>query len=47
MREAHAAAVGDIKGLLVIWVIGRDGKLKPDEVREMFDEDVAELVCWL
>ena len=39
--------LGDIKGLPVIWVIGRDGKLKQVEAGELLDEDIAELGRWL
>jgi thiol-disulfide isomerase/thioredoxin len=39
--------LGDVKGLPVVWVIGRDGKLKQVEAREMFDEDINELARWL
>ena len=39
--------LGDIKGLPVIWVIGRDGKLKQLESGELLDEDVTELTRWL
>ena len=39
--------LGDIKGLPVIWVIGRDGKLKQVESGELLDEDVTEVARWL
>ncbi len=39
--------LGDIKGLPVVWVIGRDGKVKQVEAGELLDEDVAELARWL
>lgn len=53
--EFHAAmwspaweqALGPAKGLPVIWVIGRDGRLKQVESGELLDEDVAELARWL
>ena len=40
-------ALGNVKGLPVVWVIGRDGKLKQIESGELFDEDIAELTRWL
>lgn len=53
--EFHAAmwspaweqALGPAKGLPVIWVMGRDGRLKQVESGELLDEDVAELARWL
>ena len=39
--------LGDLKGLPVIWVIGRDDKLKQIESGELLDEDVTELTRWL
>ena len=39
--------LGDVKGLPVVWVIGRDGKLKQIESGELLDEDIAELTRWL
>lgn len=47
MTPEWQKALGDIKGLPVIWVIGRDGKLKQVEAGELLDEDVAELARWL
>lgn len=47
MTPEWQRALGDIKGLPVIWVIGRDGKLKQVEAGELFDEDVSELARWL
>lgn len=47
MTPEWQRALGDIKGLPVIWVIGRDGKLKQVEVGELLDEDVTELTRWL
>lgn len=47
MTPEWQRVLGDIKGLPVIWVIGRDGKLKQVEVGELLDEDVAELARWL
>ncbi len=47
MTPEWQRVLGDVKGLPVIWVIGRDGKLKQVEAREMFDEDLDELARWL
>ncbi len=47
MTPEWQRVLGDIKGLPVIWVIGRDGKLKQVEAGELLDEDVAELARWL
>ena len=47
MTREWQRVLGDIKGLPVIWVIGRDGKLKQVEVGELLDEDVTELARWL
>ena len=47
MTPEWQRALGDIKGLPVIWVIGRDGKLKQVEAGELLDEDVTELARWL
>ena len=47
MTPEWQRVLGDIKGLPVIWVIGRDGKLKQVEAGELLDEDVAELTRWL
>ncbi|MFN3629352.1 MAG: TlpA family protein disulfide reductase [Casimicrobiaceae bacterium] len=40
-------ALGDVKGLPVYWIIGRDGRLKQIESGELLDEDVAEFARWL
>jgi thiol-disulfide isomerase/thioredoxin len=47
MTPEWQRVLGDVKGLPVIWVIGRDGTLKQIEAREMFDEDIDELARWL
>ncbi len=47
MTPEWQRVLGDIKGLPVIWVIGRDGKLKQVESGELLDEDVTELTRWL
>ena len=47
MTPEWQRVLGDIKGLPVIWVIGRDGKLKQVEAGELLDEDIAELARWL
>ncbi len=47
MTPEWQRVLGDIKGLPVIWVIGRDGKLKQVEAGELLDEDVTELARWL
>ena len=47
MTPVWQRVLGDIKGLPVVWVIGRDGKLKQVEAREMFDEDIDDLARWL
>ena len=47
MTPEWERALGDVKGLPVIWVIGRDGRLKQVEAREMFDGDLDELTRWL
>ena len=41
------AALGRPKGLPIVWVIGRSGRLEQLEIGEMFPEDVAELARWL
>ncbi|HEY0878289.1 MAG TPA: TlpA disulfide reductase family protein [Zeimonas sp.] len=41
------AALGRPKGLPIVWVIGRSGRLEQLEVGEMFPEDVAELARWM
>ena len=40
------AALGRPKGLPIVWVIGRDGRLKQVEIGEMFPEDIEELARW-
>ncbi len=47
MAPEWQRVLGDIKGLPVIWVIGRDGKLKQVEFGELLNEDVTELTRWL
>ncbi len=47
MTPGWEQVLGDVKGLPVTWVIGRDGKLKQVEAGELLDEDVAELARWL
>jgi thiol-disulfide isomerase/thioredoxin len=47
MTPEWQRVLGDVKGLPVIWVMGRDGKLKQVESGELLDEDVAELARWL
>lgn len=47
MTPEWQRVLGDVKGLPVIWVIGRDSKLKQVESGELLDEDVAELARWL
>jgi thiol-disulfide isomerase/thioredoxin len=41
------AALGRPRGLPIVWVIGRSGRLEQLEVGEMFPEDVAGLARWL
>ncbi|MCO5100521.1 MAG: TlpA family protein disulfide reductase [Burkholderiaceae bacterium] len=41
------AVLGRPKGLPIVWVIGRSGRLEQFEIGEMFPEDVAELSRWL
>jgi thiol-disulfide isomerase/thioredoxin len=40
------AVLGRPKGLPIVWVIGRSGRLEQLEIGEMFPEDVAELARW-
>ena len=40
MTPEWQRVLGDIKGLPVIWVIGRDSKVKQVEAGELLDEDV-------
>ncbi len=47
MTPEWQRVLGDVKGLPVIWVVGRDGRLKQIEAGELLDEDVAELARWL
>jgi thiol-disulfide isomerase/thioredoxin len=47
MTPEWQRVLGDIKGLPVIWVIGRDSKLKQVEAGELLDEDITELARWL
>ncbi len=47
MTPEWQRVLGDIKGLPVIWVIGRDGALKQVEAGELLDEDINELARWL
>ena len=47
MTPEWRCALGGIKGLPVIWVIGRNGKLTQIEAGEVLDEDIAELARWL
>ncbi|UCE32294.1 MAG: TlpA family protein disulfide reductase [Burkholderiales bacterium] len=44
--EEWLRAIGRPRGLPVVWVIGRDRLLKQLETREMFPEDVEELLRW-
>lgn len=39
--------IGKPKGLPIIWVIGRDGRLVQVEIGEMFAEDIQDLSRWL
>jgi len=39
--------LGEVKGLPVVWVVGRDGKVKQIESGELLDEDIEELARWL
>lgn len=39
-------ALGRPKGLPIVWVIGRSGRLEQLEIGEMFPEDVAQLARW-
>ncbi|HLT26600.1 MAG TPA: TlpA disulfide reductase family protein [Zeimonas sp.] len=41
------ATLGRPKGLPIVWVIGRSGRLEQLEIGEMFPEDVADLARWL
>lgn len=41
------SAIGRPKGLPILWVIGRDSRLKQIEIGEMFPEDIELLERWL
>ncbi len=41
------ATLGRPKGLPIVWVVGRSGRLEQVEIGEMFPEDVADLARWL
>mgnify|MGYP006273080667 FL=1 len=45
--EAWWTAIGRPKGLPILWVIGRDARLKQIEIGEMFPEDIELLERWL
>jgi thiol-disulfide isomerase/thioredoxin len=45
--QAWWTALGRPKGLPILWVIGRDSRLKQIEVGEMFAEDIELLERWL
>lgn len=45
--QAWWSVLGRPKGLPILWVIGRDSRLKQIEVGEMFAEDVELLERWL
>jgi len=40
--ESWRAAIGRPKGLPIVWVVDRDGKLAKLEIGELFPEDIAE-----
>jgi thiol-disulfide isomerase/thioredoxin len=40
--ESWRAAIGRPKGLPIVWVVDRDGKLVKLEIGELFPEDIAE-----
>jgi thiol-disulfide isomerase/thioredoxin len=40
-------AIGKPRGLPIVWVIGRDGRLAQVEIGEMFAEDIQDLARWL
>lgn len=40
------AAIGRPRGLPVVWVIGRSGRLEQLEIGEMFPEDIEALARW-
>ncbi|MCS6996261.1 MAG: TlpA family protein disulfide reductase [Casimicrobiaceae bacterium] len=39
--------LGAVKGLPIIWIVGRDSRIKQIEAGELHDEDVAEFARWL
>lgn len=41
------SVLGRPKGLPIVWVVSRDGRLLQIETGEMFPEDIAELSRWL
>jgi len=45
--SAWWSAIGRPKGLPILWVIGRDARLKQIEVGEMFPEDIELLERWI
>ena len=45
--QAWWSAIGKPKGLPVLWVIGRDARLRQVEIGEMFAEDIELLERWL
>ena len=45
--QAWWSVIGRPKGLPILWVIGRDSRLKQIEVGEMFPEDIELLERWL
>ena len=47
MTPEWQSVLGDVKGLPVIWVFGRDGRIKQIETGELLDEDIEELSRWL
>jgi thiol-disulfide isomerase/thioredoxin len=47
MTDAWTNALGRTRKLPVVWVVGRDGKLKEVIPGEMFPDDVEQLARWL
>jgi thiol-disulfide isomerase/thioredoxin len=45
--SAWWAVIGRPKGLPILWVVGRDARLKQIEVGEMFPEDIELLERWI
>lgn len=45
--SAWWSAIGRPKGLPILWVVGRDSRLKQIEVGEMFPEDIELLERWI